>query len=386
VNPSGHARAPRLRLLAAAAVCLVAACASPGNPAIAAQTSLFAKAQLIWGPSALGPAIGDRLPDLASLSFIGTRSVVAVAQRELPEALLPLFEDLSRRDGIRLVLAAEDLAPERASLAGQVVFLDGDDKAALCDAYRIGNQVSFLLLLVDDAGQVAYRALRLGVSSALALDRTVQAFAATGQVPDGTVLASVLTSGDLARLPAVVDGGKGPLSVDAFRPRLILRTNEYPTGLELEGLPAAMDALRREFPGVEFVWLVRTESPGRVLDTRTYLQRIGVPQESWAGPCSSVEECVAADLASQAQALSTTLAGFAALAPEWAPWVDVDDALAESWSFPWTSAVMLVDGQGRVVLPPTEVPLTLPEDAEWFVPDPRGIDELRALLQGMATP
>lgn len=357
---------------------------TPGCACASSEMPAFSAAQLEWGSEVLGPDIGDIVPDLGLPHSARQRSTLVLTPGFLPTEAMPFLRGWATQTGSQLVLVDADLSVEHATLGSSVTYIEQADARAALTLLRVGSAACPLLLLLDETRRVVYREETMGADARiLRTDSVVVSFADGGIVNPSAVLHHVLTAGEVIPWPTfpLLDAAGGPVAVGPGRPRLILRSSYYPAEAELPLLPAGIDALRAEFPGVEFVWLVpemSTESFGTEWDygqlrgwSIDFPDRYGV----------SRSEFVTARSSAAAEWLQATLAGLAQQLPTWSVWVDVDGALEDYWSIPPMSSLAVLAADGRAVLPPSPYPMLEDPDTGERTPDPRAVDELRILLR-----
>ncbi len=345
-------------------------------------TPAFDAAMVAWGPASLGPDLGAPAPDLGGFPLAGRRTVVVLTTGFLGPDTLPFLKGWTEvaPGGVRL--AAASLSAERVALGDAATCVEGADARAALDAYGLGPLASPLLLLVDEFGRVAYREPLFGAGYwTLRTDEVVRGFLAGGSL-DAAPPRHVLGPGELAPWPAcgLLDASGAPVAPRGNAPRLILKSAYYPTDGELPALPATIDALRQEYPEVEFVWLVSTWSRAASALDWEYGQRLGwnidLP-DTYGIPQS---EFVAVQQQSIGVWSARVVSDLAWAAPHWSVWLDVDDGLAGSWGFPPVSSVMVLDRSGRVVLPPTQWPRLVDSTTGRETPDLEAVGELRTFL------
>jgi hypothetical protein len=355
-----------------------------GGAGASLETPAFATAQLEWGTGVLGPDVGDVAPNFNSLQLAGQRSILVFTSGFLPSEALPFLQGWAAQSGAQLVLAAADLDVERAALTSGVTYIERAEARAALDLYRVGSAACPLLLLVDEAGSVVYREEGVGTDAGVLItDPIVLSFVDEGTVDSATLLHRILSAGEIAPWPtfALLDAAGESVTAAPGRARLILNSGYYPTEDGLPPLPAGIDALRSEFPEVEFVWLISRmseESSGYEWDFAQSLgwaidfpDRYGLPRS----------EFVASRSALTVKRLQTTLGKLAQWLPAWSVWIDVDGALEDFWSIPPMSSLTALAADGRVVLPPSPYPMLEDPETGKRSPDPRVVDELRILLR-----
>ena len=369
--------ASSFRRNAAIVALLAAICCANGLlinlTASASAESFLEEFQLKYSEDTLGLEAGCVAPLLDELGEQGQRTVLAM-NSSCGNDEMAVLRLVSETFDIKVVLVLGECPAERRQetekLVGDGIEVIGDSLAArLLVAYKVGYDTgdTGIVFLIDESGQIVLR--RFGSSIWLFFDdyAVIRAFDQGVDVTEVALPQHPLTHGKPLPTPPfeLLDQDGEPFRFDDGTPRLIY------SGLRLSNeigqlVAADLDALRAEFPDVEFIWHRDTRTSAQAEEdwkfynasglAALYPDSYGIPMDEFiARSCDYAQ----ASLAQRILEIEPLLdAG-------WRLAVDSDDQLKTFWCLAWQTpcVVLVVDGTGTVALSLTDYPL--PWSSEW---------------------
>ncbi len=335
-----------------------------------------------FNPYTLGLPAGAQAPAITGVTFTGRRTVLYIATSFSEEAEAVLGE-LAAIDGLQVVGVSAGTATSVAAPAalGRATIV-GDPTANIARAmYYIGEHpmAESAAFLIDERGVIVHRELGDILWLAYENDRTARAFATKGVLPDDVPAQTVLIRGEPAPWPPFMlydlDGREVTLGPGQVR---LFYNGESPVSGRGELVFNDLDVLQREFPDVEFVWIVRYASREKLSEMWHIYNRTGLgafypewfslPLEEYATRC--VEQ--------QAVGLTALVGEIRQKAPEWTTLWDADSELTRFWAVTTSGAVWILDGEGKVLLPFTLYPT---EQSDGLRVHPQAAEALRQILR-----
>jgi len=348
----------------------------------------FAFSKMVYNAEALGLEAGAPAPLLEELGVLGSGMILVlfhdggtnevVAVRRVAEVLgLPTIVAVSESTEARI--------EELRVLLGQAVQLVTNPMASdLLAAYQVGWEANRegITFLVDEAGVIALR--RFGTPAWLAYEdmKVARAFAAGEDLSAIALPQHVLTLEESAPAPnfTLLDQDGQAVHFADGMPRLIY-SGLSPVSFLGAQIVEDLDALRREFAEVEFIWHRPYPDLSDSLETwrlyqdpllaNLYPETYGISLEQFTANSEDQIETYLAGKLSEIDHL---------LGDGWRLALDSGERLATFWClFRTIPYILILDADGRVALPFTDY-----ADGEWRIRDREASqDEVRQILRAI---
>lgn len=349
-------------------------CAVQGIPESHIQDDPFQFSQLHYSPSTYGLPIGSPAPPLPGVDFSQRPTLLVVVNQYSTPYLVPVLVDLLPT-GAQLVVVGHELSRhtsvELAERLGERVKVILDPEAFYyCALYRVGPGpvTSPLAFLIDTSGTIVHR--QFGVRWLAYRDaHLAHQFATQGDLPPETVPQHVFWEGDALPWPQfpLTDPAGTPRQLGPGRPMFFLFGAPALSSPRGALLFALLERLRREFPEITFVWVVDSYSDSFLEDGYRLHHRLGLEMMDHSlllGLAEYMEQA----RTRRDQVFSQLVADVRQNAPGWEVLVQEDRELYVLWGIRMLPGILLVDAQGRVVLPHTGLPYRRePETGEIFL-------------------
>jgi len=344
---------------------VVAVCCVCGLLVLADEDFCWVPYQNLY-EDALGLEAGAGAPLLSELDAQGQRTILTIYASCGSEEMAVLRLVAEAID-VKMIAAFSGCSRERLAevqnLLGDCVDVIGDPLGDdVLYAYGVGYQAgrSGITFLIDELGKIVLR--RFGAPIWLFYDDLVvpRAFAEGTDVTEIALPQFVLSQDEQAPIPpfTLIDQNGEAIDLDDRTSRLIysgLRPIS-PMGLSVA---EDLDALRAEFPDVEFIWHRDTATEHQIVESWELYTALGLYPESFGVPLETYVE-QGRDVARQS--LDLRIAEVESLLDAgWRMAVDLDDQLKTFWCLQWQSpcVVIVIDRSGRVILSYTDYPLLL---------------------------
>lgn len=345
----------------------------------------FESSQREYSPYTLGLPVGTEAPAIEGVTLLGQRSLVAVFNGQYGEEF-PILRELSEIDGLQVIAVlsnfSSSMLEEFKDLLGKDIHRITDPLARITSAtYHVGDAYPAArnFFFIDENGTIVYR--RLGGLGWMAHENNclVRYFAQHGDFPQDAVEQRVLWYEDSAPWPSfpLETLAGGDFFLEPGRPKLLYWG--WPTASEKGRLIYQdLDALRTEFPEVEFLWLTSYTSDDTLAEMWTYSHRIGLDKyhPDWYG--LPLEEFLDRAREGRDQELEEIRADIVSNAREWIGLLDPDGRLGMFWTVFARPSLMILDADGTVLFPITFYPTNVINDVVYV--HPKAIEELRAIL------
>ncbi|MBN1858589.1 hypothetical protein JW848_05220 [Candidatus Bipolaricaulota bacterium] len=346
----------------------------------------FSRSHETLNPYTVGLATGEAAPTIQGVGYSGHRTAVVVSVNEVREELCDLARGWSEISGLQVVLViANGTSAQEANVrevAGdQVTIVRGMSAKTAAVRFHVDAISSGTTFLVDEEGTIAGRQWRFRLRRAAQLDEEVRQFAADGGPAADDTGEHVLWFDDPVPWPTFPlhdpYGAEVTFGPESGRPRVVFVGSFL--GQEDEMLVLdTLDVLRREFAEVEFVWLQPLISQSGFEAMWIYADRYG-----WYSVFGSRTLGLSLDayLAMRQEEIGASVAALQQRAIDregWTVLVDWDYRLAESWLVYGSPSVMVIDAEGRVVLPSSFFPLDHSDGCQRV--HPQCLDVLRRLV------
>jgi hypothetical protein len=351
-------------------------------------TSPFESSRADFNEFTLGLEAGAAAPLLAEFGSLGRRTILTLCANCNAEPLAALGLVSERADV--LVIAAlsgctsSALEDTKPLLREAVIVTDPLANVALA-SYWIGDVVAAagITFLIDEEGTVVLR--RIGSPEWLLYDDLAvpRAFAEGRDVTQVALSEPVLVPGEQAPFPpfALLDPDGEEIVLEDGVPRLIY-TGWGPTTERAALILADLDALRAEFPRIEFVWRITYKTDAELEEQWKLFNAAGI---AWMYPEwfeISLEEYMDTITVSRDQLLQERIAEADPFLNEgWRVVLDPGYRLGVVWGVRFSPSILVLDGSGRVALPFTLYP-TNASTGEYRV-HPGARDALRQVLLGV---
>jgi hypothetical protein len=350
----------------------------------------FESSHADFGELTLGLEAGAAAPLLSELGGLGQRTILTVYTGCVAEPLAALGLVAERADV--LVIAAlsrctsSALANVRQLLGEDVVIVTNPLAGIAIASYWIGDAVApaGITFLIDQEGTVVLR--RIGSPEWLLYDDLAvpRAFAEGRDVTEVALAESILAAGEQAPAPPFAllgpDGGAIPLEEGI--PRLVY-TGPSPTTERGALIIADLDALRAEFPSVEFIWRISYKSDAQLEEQWKLFDAAGI---AWMYPEwyeLSLEEYMDAVTEFRDQGQEQAISEIRPFVDAgWRLALDPGHQLGILWGVRFSPSILVLDRHGRVALPFTLYP-TNSSTGEYRV-HPGAQDALRQILLEVA--
>lgn len=237
--------------------------------------------QAKFNPYTVGLPAGAPAPTIPGVDFAESNTVVWVVNRDYNPEYLPLVRGWGETPGLQVVTVAAQIfglgVGELRTGLGEGVKLILEPQARVVAAqYLVGEYSSPVTFLVDRSGTIVWRrrgAFRL--SEGPEYDRIVRYFADHGSLPDDALAQHVLWYGDSVPWPDfplyTFSGEKYWLGPG--KPVLIMQVSPWGPNSVVH---RELDAVRAQFPEVEFIWLFAELTEDASVATWEYARRIGL--------------------------------------------------------------------------------------------------------------
>jgi hypothetical protein len=308
-------------------------------------------------PTTVGLPVGSEAPPSGEQDWVGFRTALIVTPGGFDYNLTPILESWGEIEGLRVILAPEEMMLDslrdlRHGLGAGVVVLSNADSSAIQKAFHLGELASNVTFLIDESGTIVHRHTLLSFRSIGELDRIVRAFAATDEVPEGTITEHVLGRGDLVPWPDFqlegVGGGEVRLEPGPVR---LLFSGEYVEGEQAAIVLRALDELRGEFPDVEFVWHCPYLDEAGYEDVWTAARACDLEGRFESPGLRSLDEYLAEEATSTAAWKVGVSVLAQSVAAGWTVLFDPGYRLQRWWLIYGEPTVMIIGGEGEVLFP-----------------------------------
>ena len=289
-----------------------------------------------------------------------------------------LLQMRARRGDLQVVVCQTGLGPswsEAAATWGSGIVVVPEPNAMVAAAgFQVGQAQFAVTFLVDEQGEVVYRHTRFSIRDVAGLDQIVTSFAVSGTIPEDAIIEHVLWYGDTAPYPEFpLEGLDGTdIWLGAGRPRLILTCGCSDSGQNAV-VQSALDTLRAEYPGVEFVWFFPCVAPAAYAGIWEYGRLLDPESSQFAVSLDDYIQSYAAGSAGDQAALRACMEDHGA---GWTLALDPGYRLTWFWLLQSSPMVMILDAAGVVAFPPTSF---LVNQLVGTI-HPQALDELRRVL------
>jgi hypothetical protein len=323
----------------------------------------FDQSAAIFSAFTLGLEEGAAAPLVFEMGATGQRAVLMIYAGQVSEEIAALRLAAEGSDAL-VIAALSGFSPFSVEtvrgLVGEDVVLIGDPLAdQIRSAYWVGKEVAGtgITFFIDEHGTIA---LRRGGSPVWLIEdgfAAVKLFASDGIIPDAVWHQYVLEQGEVAPPPSfiLVDESGATLDWSDDRARF-LYDGPAPDTEKGALILDAIDALRIEFPAVEFVWHLNYKSDAQ-LDALWTLydsadmadlhpEWFGLPFEEY---CIAVRDARDENLCLERESILAAAEG-------WRIVLDPGNELGVLWCLRFSPCMMVIDRNGAVALPPTLFP------------------------------
>lgn len=303
----------------------------------------------------VGLPAGAIAPPIEGVDFSQLGTLLVVVNRSQGSPIYwPLVRIWSEIAGLQVIVVATDQTAgdvrELQNVVGSQVQLIADPAAIVYAAlYRVGEMPSPVTFLIDREEKIVWRrrgAFRL--FEANEHDMTIQHFALHGEVPEDALHQAVLWYGDQAPWPdfPLYTLAGGEYRLQPGRPLLIL--SSWFTGAGAL-IVQELEEVRIRFPEVRFIWLFSEISEQAHVVSWEYSRRLGLDEERPEAFGLSLEDYLAD--ARERDPTQAVLEHFHTHPTEWMVLFDRDIRLNRLWHIYGLPTIMIIDADGRVVLP-----------------------------------
>jgi len=320
------------------------------------ESSPFEGARHEYNPGTFGLPAGRLAPDIPGVELIGQHTIVVVVNGHTSPFVSQL--GILAVPGVQLVLAAYNLPQTHAELqrivGDRVTVLPNEDAFLVCALYRVGSNpvVSPLTFFIDETGTIIYRRFKV---EWLAYQEGYIAryFAAHGALPPDILPQYVLWEGDEVPWPPFpLQNPKGEeVRLGPGHPIFLFRSLTSPSSPRGEMVFQIVDGLRKEFPHVDFIWLVNRYSDERVADIFWVQQELGFISQVPECVDLSDEECLELIKQEDSRSYASLIGELCSSAVGWKVIVECDLQLSLFWGLRYLNGVLVIDAQGRVAFP-----------------------------------
>ena len=325
----------------------------------------FESYQAAFSPYTLGLPTGEIAPQIPGIAYAASPTVLVVVPGGCDPEYLPLLSIWSQIEGLQVVYArpnvtASSMEREVAALGEEVVFLASSVASIVCAQFQVGNRPSPVTFLIGADGMILYRRRGFPNYAALKLTQLVEHLAAHGEILADTLPQHVLWKGDVVpeALGFLHDLEGEPEALIHGQPTLIYSGSNTPGSR-----PAydATTALMDQFPNVRFVMVLHYKTEESLASIWEFGQLIALDRVHPEWFAITLDEFM---VKVDAEGIMAELSAQAlqAEADGWEVVLDPDNQLTTFWLLYAVPSVMIYDGSGVVVFPPTAYSLLTDAD------------------------
>ena len=344
--------------------------------------------QSIFNPYTLGLPVGVEAPTSDSFELLARRTLVIVFHQDHDPSDYHYLAAWGEMDGLQLVCALigslpSHLAPMSQLLSDDTALLGEPEASIVAATYQVGGSgVGSVAFLVNEDQQVVYRSRNHLRELAIDDDAMLRHFVGTGEVPAGTHIQHVLWYGDTAPWP---DFAMQSIDQDPVTLPQDGRVKLFYCGAPLAGekgrlVHSELDALAREFPSVDFYWILWCHSDEALQSMWELGQRLGLYEMQPDFALLSEADFVAQGSTYREELIQVFRSDLQVAGTRWTGLLDFDLRLTRFWGIVGLPSVMIMDGDGEVLFPSTIFPVRTVGGTPKI--HPGALDELRRILDG----
>jgi len=351
----------------------------------------FRKWHSIFNPYTLGLPVGSNAPANDFFELLARRTLVVVFHQEHDPSDYHYLAAWGELDGLQLVcVLIGSLSPHLATmsslLSDDTVLLGEPEASIVAATYQVGGGgVGSVAFLVNESQEVAYRSRNHLRELATDDDAMLRHFVATGEILAGTHIQHVLWYGDTAPWPDFalqsIDGDPQMLPQgDCVK---LLYCGPSLAGEVGRLVHSKLDTLAREFPSVDFYWMLWCHSDETLQSMWELGQRLGLYEMQPNFAVLPEADFVAQGRSYREELIDVFRSDLQVAGSRWTGVLDVDLHLTRFWGIVGLPSIMIVNGNGKVLFPSTIVPIRTVAST----PEIRSgvLDELRRILADAAT-
>jgi hypothetical protein len=321
----------------------------------------FEAARERYNPYTLGLPAGAMAPDIPGVTLAGNRTILVMLNGQHDIEEMVVLRELSEIDALQVVAVLSGHTPERTAnyetlLGAGVHIVQDPDAAIVCAEYYVGAfyPVGRIVFLVDEAQTIVLR--RLGKPGWLGYedDRVVRQFAQSGLPPEDTIPQAVLWYDAVAPWPtAPLETATGEPYVLALGPVRLFYWWGPSVYTDVGRLICdALNRLLQEFPSVEFLRVTYCVTASTMEQLWWLAQRteiVDLHPSEYGLPLNVFLELMES---SQEEGLAV-VRGEDDDYPGWRNLLDPDGGLGILYGIYLGPSVMILAGDGTVLLPLT---------------------------------